>query len=97
MKKLPGCQGVRKLVSISGWAKHAILYEWSTPKTFVARNPEMEVDLCGSRDLANPEMEAWTDCAFVRKLMHAPIFYGSIFSVFPNLSQHIQFQQLANY
>ena len=25
---MPGCVGARKLVSISGWAKHAILYEF---------------------------------------------------------------------
>ena len=72
MKKLPGCQGVRKLVSISGWAKHAILYEWSSPD---ARNSTF-VD----HEMANPEMEAWTDHV-VRKLVHAP---GS-----PNLAQRI--------
>ncbi|MBI2872826.1 MAG: hypothetical protein HYY00_06520 [Chloroflexi bacterium] len=28
MTKMPGCIGVRKLVSIAGWAKHGILYEF---------------------------------------------------------------------
>ena len=28
MAPMPGCVGARKLVSISGWAKHAILYEF---------------------------------------------------------------------
>ncbi len=28
MTTLPGCVGVRKLVSVSGWAKHAILHEF---------------------------------------------------------------------
>ena len=63
MKKLPGCQGVRKLVSVSGWAKHAILYEWSSPE---ARNSTF-VD----HEMENPKMEEWTD-RVVRKLVHAP-------------------------
>ncbi|MBI2871893.1 MAG: hypothetical protein HYY00_01735 [Chloroflexi bacterium] len=28
MAKMPGCVGARKLVSISGWAKHGVLYEF---------------------------------------------------------------------
>ena len=63
MKKLPGCQGVRKLVSVSGWAKHAILYEWSSPE---ARNSTF-VD----HEMEHPKMEEWTD-RVVRKLVHAP-------------------------
>lgn len=63
MKKLPGCIAVRKLVSVSGWAKHAILYEWVSVE---ARN-ERFVD----HESSNPEMEAWTD-RVVRKLVHAP-------------------------
>ena len=63
MKKLPGCQGVRKLVSVSGWAKHAILYEWASPE---ARNSTF-VD----HEMENPKMEEWTD-RVVRKLVHAP-------------------------
>ena len=63
MKKLPGCQGVRKLVSVSGWVKHAILYEWSSPE---ARNSTF-VD----HEMENPKMEEWTD-RVVRKLVHAP-------------------------
>ena len=30
MRPMPGCIGARKLVSIVGWAKHAILYEFLT-------------------------------------------------------------------
>lgn len=63
MRKLPGCIGVRKLVSVSGWSKHAILYEWTSVD---ARN-ERFVD----HENANSEMEAWTD-RVVRKLVHAP-------------------------
>lgn len=28
LTKMEGCVGARNLVSVSGWAKHAILYEW---------------------------------------------------------------------
>ena len=30
MAPMPGCVGARKLVTISGWAKHAILYEFTS-------------------------------------------------------------------
>lgn len=63
MQKLPGCVRVRKLVSVAGWAKHAILYEFVSAQ---ARN-EKFVD----HESVNPEMEAWTD-RVVRKLVHAP-------------------------
>lgn len=59
----PGCVRVRKLVSVSGWAKHACLYEY----------PSMEARTAIYADHAsmNPETEAWTD-KVVRKLVHAP-------------------------
>lgn len=63
MEKLPGCVRVRKLVSVSGWGKHGILYEF----TSVAARNEHFIHHEGS----NPEMEAWTD-RVVRKLVHAP-------------------------
>jgi len=30
MARMPGCVGARKLVAIAGWAKHAVLYEFSS-------------------------------------------------------------------
>ena len=63
MEKLPGCMRVRKLVSVSGWAKHAILYEFTS---VAVRNAKF-VD----HESTNPQMEAWTD-RVVRKLVHAP-------------------------
>lgn len=30
LKEMIGCVGARNLVSVSGWAKHAIMYEWIT-------------------------------------------------------------------
>ena len=63
MQKMPGCVRVRKLVSVAGWAKHAIVYEFTS---VAARNDQF---LDHERD--NPKMEAWTD-QVVRKLVHAP-------------------------
>ncbi len=63
MNRLPGCVGIRKLVSVSGWAKHGVLYEFVSLEARNAHFPDHEK--------ANPEMEAWTD-TLVRKLLHAP-------------------------
>lgn len=63
MEKLPGCVRVRKLVSISGWAKHAIFYEF----TSVAVRNQKFVD----HEHFDKEKEEWTD-KVVRKLVHAP-------------------------
>jgi len=63
MAKLTGCVRCRKLVSVSGWAKHVILYEFVSVE---ARN-EYFID----HEKPSPEQEAWTD-KVVRKLVHAP-------------------------
>lgn len=63
MNRLPGCVGIRKLVSVSGWAKHGVLYEFVSLE---ARNKYFP-----DHEKANPEMDAWTD-RLVRKLIHAP-------------------------
>lgn len=63
LSKLPGSVGMRKLVSVAGWAKHGVLYEFTS---LAARNEHFP-----DHEQANPEMEAWTD-RFVRKLLHAP-------------------------
>jgi len=63
MRRLPGCVGIRKLISVSGWAKHGVLYEFAS---LAARNKHFP-----DHEKANPEMEAWTD-RLVRKLLHAP-------------------------
>jgi len=63
MNKLPGCVGIRKLVSVSGWAKHSVLYEFVSLE---ARNKYFP-----DHEKATPEMDAWTD-RMVRKLLHAP-------------------------
>jgi len=63
MNRLPGCVGIRKLVSVSGWAKHGVLYEFVSLEE---RNKHFPY-----HEKANPEMDAWTD-ELVRKLLHAP-------------------------
>ena len=63
MEKLPGCVRVRKYASVAGWAKHAILYEFTS---VAARN-----DNFLEHEKPYPEQEAWSD-RVVRKLVHAP-------------------------
>ena len=63
MQKLPGCVRVRKYASVSGWAKHMILYEFTSTR---ARDGSFV-----EHEKANPKMEQWTDDV-VRKLVHAP-------------------------
>lgn len=63
MKQVPGCVRVRKLVSVSGWAKHACFYEFTSLE---ARNAHFV-----HYERANPEMEAWSK-RVVRNTIHAP-------------------------
>ncbi len=63
MAKLQGCVGIRKLASVSGWAKHGALYEFVSLE---ARNR----DFMRYED-AYPDMKAWSD-RLVPKLKHAP-------------------------
>ena len=63
MTRLTGCVGVRKIVSVSGWAKHGVLYEFVS----VAERNKYFPD----HEKGHPEDEAWTD-RLVRKLLHAP-------------------------
>ncbi len=63
MRTLPGCIGIRKLVSVAGWAKHGALYE------FVSIEARYKNFL--GYEKATPDMEAWSD-RLVPKLRHAP-------------------------
>ena len=63
MSTLPGCVRTRKLASVSGWAKHAILYEYVSLE---ARNRYYL-----TLEDGHPEMKAWSD-RIVPKLNHAP-------------------------
>lgn len=63
MTRLPGCVAVRKTVSVSGWAKHSVLYEFVS---LAERNNRFP-----GHEKGRPDDEAWTD-RLVRKLLHAP-------------------------
>jgi hypothetical protein len=63
MGTLPGCVRVRKLVSVSGWAKHACFHEFTSL--------EMRNRHYAGHEKSNPEMAAWGH-KVVAKLLHAP-------------------------
>jgi len=62
-KTLPGAVRTRQLASVAGWAKHSILYEYTSLE---ARNKSYM-----SMEEGRPEMKAWAD-RVVAKLVHAP-------------------------
>jgi hypothetical protein len=63
MRTLPGCIRTRKLVSVAGWAKHGVLYEFDSVEIRNRYYPQHEAD--------RPDMKAWTK-RMVLKLTHAP-------------------------
>ena len=63
LSKLPGCVGIRKMVSVSGWAKHLVLYEFVSLEERAQNLPRLSE--------LYPDMIAWTGKA-VPKLVHAP-------------------------
>ena len=63
LSKLPSCIAIRKLVSASAWAKHVVLYEFTS---FEARHENI-----GKLATLYPEEIKWTS-GFTSKLLHAP-------------------------
>lgn len=63
MSRLPGCIRTRKMASVAGWAKHSILYEFTS---LDARNQYFT-----RHEDAHPDMIAWGD-KMVSQLTHAP-------------------------
>ena len=63
MTRLTGCVRTRKLVSVAGWAKHAILYEFVSLE---ARNAHFV-----GHEKEDAAAIAWGD-RVVRTLTHAP-------------------------
>lgn len=63
LSNLPGCLGMRKMVSAVGWNRHGVMYEFLSLAARSAGMAEM-----GKR---YPEMVAWTEVC-VPKLIHAP-------------------------
>ena len=62
-RTLPGGIGIRKLVSVSGWAKHGVLYEFTSL--------EARAQHFRAHEAKDRKMAAWTR-AVVSKLVHAP-------------------------
>jgi hypothetical protein len=63
MGRTPGCVRIRKLASVSGWAKHGVLYEFASLE---ARNRHFIAHEDG-----HPDMKAWGD-KVTKTLVHAP-------------------------
>lgn len=62
LAKLPGCLGMRKMVSAVGWNKHGVMYEFLSLEARAAGMVEM--------NRLYPEMMQWTE-ASVPRLVHA--------------------------
>lgn len=63
MGEMPGSFGMRKLSSVSGWAKHAVMYEFTS---FEAREKNFR-----AHEHKDPQQSAWTK-EVIAKLVHAP-------------------------
>jgi len=63
MRDMPGCLGVRKYVSVTGWAKHGVLYGF---ESLALRNTHFM-----RHANARAENKAWSD-KLVPSLIHAP-------------------------
>ncbi len=77
MRTLPGCIRTRKLASVVGWAKHAILYEYESVAIRNQYYPRHEED--------RPDMKAWSG-RMVMKLAHAPGSANLAVRIWPTLS-----------
>ena len=73
MTEQPGCVAVRKLVSVSGWAKHAILHEFTSVE---ARN----ANFVNFEEQHHPDKAAWSE-KVTGQVVHYP---GS-----PNVARRI--------
>ena len=64
MTTMPGCIAVRKLVSVAGWAKHAILHEFTS---VAARNE----NFVNNEARNHPEQARWSE-KVTGQVIHAP-------------------------
>ena len=64
MTTMPGCIAVRKLASVAGWAKHAILHEFTS---VAARNE----NFVNSEAKNHPERAKWSE-KVTSQVIHAP-------------------------
>lgn len=63
VERMPGCIGARKLLAAAGWAKHSILYEFTS---LAAREAGFQ-----AHESLSLDAEEWSG-RVVRKLVHAP-------------------------
>ncbi len=76
MAVMPGCVRTRKLVSVAGWAKHGVLYEFTTLE---ARNK----NFVGHGDA---KMKAWSE-RMIPRLIHAPGSANLALRLWPPISK----------
>lgn len=77
MRVLPGCVRTRRLVSVAGWAKHGVVYEFTSLE---ARNEHF----VGHQE-HDPKMAAWTKTMGPR-LTHAPGSSNLVQRIWPPMS-----------
>ncbi len=77
LARTPGCIGVRKMVSVAGWAKHGVLYEFTS-------KAERE-KYFRAYENADPVMAAWTD-RLRRSLIHAPGSANVAYRIWPSVN-----------
>ena len=77
LARTPGCIGVRKMVSVAGWAKHGVLYEFTS-------KAERE-KYFRAYENADPAMAAWTD-RLRRSLIHAPGSANVAYRIWPSVN-----------
>lgn len=63
MARMPGCVGTRKLVSVAGWAKHSILYEFTSLKA--------RLDSFQNHESQALDDKVWTN-KIINYTVHAP-------------------------
>ena len=73
MTEQPGCVAVRKLVSVAGWAKHAILHEFESVE-------ERNANFVNFEEKQHPDKAAWSE-KVTGQVVHYP---GS-----PNVARRI--------
>jgi hypothetical protein len=77
MRVMPGCVRTRKLVSVVGWAKHGVLYEFTSVEA-------RDKNFVGHQD-NDPRMKSWTE-RMVPKLLHAPASANLAYRIWPPMS-----------
>ncbi len=80
MRDLPGCLGVRKYVSVTGWAKHGVLYEF---ESLALRNEHFM-----RHANAKADNKAWSD-KLVPSLIHAPGSPNVACRLWPPMAQRL--------